>query len=91
MSTLLVDNPRTRIASLVVPLLIAFVGLLFAGDALAIDGNYSSPYASQWDTRGPVATISDEALLGVLLLLVNALITSFYALRHRLKQHKPGD
>ena len=79
MSTLLPDKPRTRIASLVVL-------LLLAGSALAIDGNYSSPYASQWDSRGAVATISDEALLGALLLVANALVTAFYALRARRKR-----
>lgn len=91
MSKLRLDNLRTSTAGSVVLLLVATAGLLLAASALAIDGNYSSPYASQWDTRGTVATISDETLLGALLLLVNAFVTSFYALRHRLKRRIHND
>ena len=88
MSPLRPDNLRTSAPGIVVLLLCASAILLLAANALAIDGNYSSPYASQWDTRGAVATISDETLLGVLLLVVNALVTSFYALRFRRKRNK---
>ena len=57
-------------------LLVALVtacALLLSGDAFAIDGNYSSPYASQWDSRNSAAQIPDATLLGMLLLTVNIL------------------
>ena len=69
-------------------LLVGSAGILLAGDAVAIDGNYSSPYASQWDSRNSVAKISDETLLGIILLLLNAVITTFYAVRHRIRRRR---
>lgn len=38
---------------------------------LAVDGDYASPYASQWTRQGSVAALSNEALAGAALLLVN--------------------
>lgn len=62
---------------------VAACGLLIGGDVLAIDGNYASPYASQYDTRDAAATVSNAALLGMLLAVINALTAGLYALRSR--------
>lgn len=69
-------------------LLVGTAGILLTGDALAIDGDYSSPYASQWDSRGSVAQVSDETLLGIVLLLVNTVLTGFYAARYRIRRRR---
>jgi hypothetical protein len=68
----------------------AVAGLFGSAPAFAIDGNYSSPYASQYDSRSPVATIPDETWLGVLSLLLNGSAAAFYAVRHRRKRAAAG-
>lgn len=84
MNTLRLGVPaRSFNASITLLLIVVAAFLLLAGDALAIDGNYSSPYASQWDARSSVVKISDETLLGMILLIVNGALTVFFAVRHR--------
>ena len=65
--------------------------LLLTGDAFAIDGNYSSPYASQWDSRNSAARIPDETLLGMLVLLVNSLLATIYILRDRFRRRRQSN
>lgn len=62
---------------------VAVVALVGAELAFAIDGNYASPYASQYDSRSAASAIPNETWLGMLLLLVNGLLVTFYALRSR--------
>lgn len=58
--------------------------LVFPGPAArAVDGNYASPYASQYDTRSTGASIPDITWLGLLLLVVNITAASGFALRSR--------
>lgn len=59
------------------------VGLFAARAVLAVDGNYSSPYASQWDSRMATASISDEAVIGGLLILLNLATIAILLLRDR--------
>ncbi len=65
---------------------------MLASSALAIDGNYASPYASQWDSRSAGLSIPGFTWLGFFFLLVNGLAAFGYALRHRLRIRKarPG-
>lgn len=63
----------------------AAFGVLICADAVAIDGNYSSPYASQYDTRSVGARIPNETLLGVLLLMLNILAVAYFALCNKIK------
>lgn len=72
-------------------LLVAAIAVIGAEFALAIDGNYASPYASQYDSRSTAVMISDEAWVGIFLLLVNGLLAVFYALRHRWRQRQPAN
>ena len=67
-------------------ILVSAGALSLTGDAFAIDGNYSSPYASQWDSRNSVARIPDTTLLGMLLLVVNFLLATIYGLRSRFRR-----
>ncbi len=69
-------------------LLVAAVAIIGSDFAHAIDGNYTSPYASQYDSRSAAATIPNTTLLGMLLLIVNALAGAFYAIRHRLGRRR---
>ena len=62
--------------------------LLLRNDANAIDGNYSSPYASQYDTRSVGATIPNATLLGGLLLTLNVCIVAFFVVRDRLRRRR---
>ena len=65
------------------------LGLFGNIDANAIDGNYSSPYASQYDTRSVGATIPNATLLGALLVTLNACVATFFVLRDKLRRrHK---
>jgi len=73
-----------KLALLVV--LVAAGAFLLTRDAFAIDGNYSSPYASQWDSRNAVARVPDETLLGMLLLVVNFLLATICVLRNRFRR-----
>jgi hypothetical protein len=61
-------------------------GLLFVNDAQAIDGNYSSPYASQYDSRSTAATIPNETWLGILMLLLNLSLAAVFVVRKRWRQ-----
>lgn len=70
------------------PACVVMLGLLIGIEASAIDGNYSSPYASQWDTRSVGATIPDETLLGMLLLTLNACAAAFFLLRDTLRRRR---
>lgn len=74
-----------RAALLRIPLwlIVAAVALIGAEVAFAIDGNYASPYASQYDSRSAAIAIPNETWLGMLLLLGNGLLVTFYALRSR--------
>lgn len=67
-------------------LVVAAIALTGAELAFAIDGNYASPYASQYDSRGTAVTIPNETWIGVLLLIANGLLAAFYALRYRRRQ-----
>ena len=68
--------------------LVAAGVLVLTGDAFAIDGNYSSPYASQWDSRNAAARLPDETLLGMLLLVVNFLLATIFGLRNRFRRKR---
>lgn len=70
---------------------VAAVALIGAEVAFAIDGNYASPYASQYDSRSAAIAIPSETWLGMLLLLVNGLLVAFYALRSRRIRRSPAD
>lgn len=83
-----VSRARVCYGRIVLLLLVASAGILLTGDAFAIDGNYSSPYASQWDSRNSAAKISDETLLGMVLLMLNTVLTAFYAVRHRIRRRR---
>lgn len=63
--------------------IVAICFLLFGADAFAIDGNYSSPYASQYDSRSAGAMLSTESLAGMLLLVANLLLAVYFAIRER--------
>ena len=78
-----VDYGRTALL-----LVFAAAGILLMGEVFAIDGNYSSPYASQWDSRDSAATISDETLLGIILLMLNTVVTAYYAVRYRIRHSR---
>lgn len=66
----------------------AALALLAANAAHAIDGNYASPYASQWDTRSTAAMLPDETLLGLLLLALNVLAALFFFFRDRRRRRR---
>ncbi|NNC78111.1 MAG: hypothetical protein HKN77_09130 [Woeseiaceae bacterium] len=57
--------------------------LFFALDANAVDGNYSSPYGSQYDTRSTSASLPDATLAGTVLVILNFAVAVFYSLRNR--------
>ena len=80
------DRPAHPVLGALV--IVAVAGLLMFGVANAIDGNYSSPYASQWDTRSAGASIPDETFLGMLLLMVNICLAAFFVLRDRLRRRR---
>lgn len=61
----------------------AILLLLIGAEAFAIDGNYSSPYASQYDSRSTGAMLSTESLVGMLLLVANFSLAGFFAMRER--------
>lgn len=69
-----------------VVLLVIVGGILMLGDALAIDGNYSAPYASQWDSRRQVAALPLETLFGALLIVFNLLAAGIIFIRGRKRQ-----
>lgn len=81
------DSHRFRVVACV---LVALGVLLVGADALAIDGNYSSPYASQYDNRSTVAMLSGEALAGMAWLTGNLLLAGFFALRARSRLRRAG-
>lgn len=81
------DTRRFRLAACV---LVALGAMLAGADALAIDGNYSSPYASQYDNRSTVAMLSGEALAGMAWLGANLLLAGFFALRARSRRCRAG-
>lgn len=68
--------------------IVVAVGLLIAGEANAVDGNYSSPYASQWDTRGAGAAVPNETIVGALLLVLNTLAATIFSLRDRRRRRR---
>ena len=70
----------TAVATLAI---VAICALLIGADAYAIDGNYSSPYASQYDNRSAGAMLSTESLIGMLLLVANLVLAGFFAIRER--------
>jgi hypothetical protein len=74
----LVHNTQLRALCGTLAIVVA-VGLLIAGEANAVDGNYSSPYASQWDTRGAGAAVPNETIVGALLLVLNTLAATIPA------------
>ena len=67
------------------PLWVFVAAVVFVGAdvAFAIDGNYASPYASQYDARSTSATIPIGTWLGLLLLVVNLATAVVVTLRHR--------
>jgi len=67
--------------------IILIVGVLALGDALAVDGNYTIPYGSQWDdnpSRG--VTFSLDTLFSAFLLLLNVLGAGILFIRDRRRQ-----
>ena len=66
--------------------LLLALGILFLGDAFAIDGNYAAPYGSQWDSRSQVAAIPLETMFAVLLVLLNLIGAALTAYRERKRQ-----
>lgn len=66
------------------PLLVA--GVLLAGNALAIDGNYAAPYGSQWDSRSQIAAIPLETLFAAFMVLLNLVGAAVIALRARFRR-----
>lgn len=81
------DNLTIVTAVRAVLLLVAAL-LFFALDANAVDGNYSSPYGSQYDTRSTSANLPNATLAGTVLVMLNFTVAVFYALRNRV-QNKP--
>ena len=75
-----------RSRALIAPAILVIVGLLLVQDASAVDGNYSSPYASQWDNRSSAVSIPDETLLGMLLVFLNIIAATFFYLRDKLRR-----
>jgi hypothetical protein len=68
-------------------IIILIAGVLALGDALAVDGNYITPYGSQWDdnpSRG--VTYSLDTLFGAFLLLLNVLGAGILFIRDRRRQ-----
>lgn len=63
--------------------LLLVLGVLFLGDALAIDGNYAAPYGSQWDSRSQIASIPLETIFAALLVLLNLIGAAVIAFRGR--------
>lgn len=66
----------------------AVLSFIFCADAVAIDGNYSSPYASQYDSRSIGARIPNETLVGVLLLMFNVLAVAYFTLRDKFRRRR---
>ena len=66
--------------------LVAVCTLLVSIDAFAIDGNYSSPYASQWDSRNTAARLPGETFLGLFLFALNSVLIGFFYLRNRFRR-----
>lgn len=84
-----VSNTRSRQLRVAVATGMIMIIALFCGaDTLAIDGNYSSPYASQWDTRAGRAPLPDATLAGMLLVGVNLLLIAFYSVQSRRRQKR---
>ena len=69
-------------------LFVAVVALIGTEFAFAIDGNYASPYASQYDSRSTAVRIPNETWIGMLLFLANAILAAFYALRYRRRKRR---
>ena len=67
-------------------LLVLAVAVIGSELAHAIDGNYTSPYASQYDSRSTAVAIPNQTWIGMLLLVLNGLLAAFYALRFRRRQ-----
>lgn len=75
--------------SIAVPIFISFVivvGAMFSGDAFAVDGNYSSPYATQWSDRSVRVSIPDETFVGMLLVIANLVVAGGYSIRDKLRR-----
>ena len=64
------------------------MSLLLLADANAVDGNYISPYGSQWDTRSKGVSVPDETLLGMLLLTLNLIAATIFYLKDRLRRSR---
>lgn len=60
-------------------------GILFTRDAAAIDGNYWSPYATQWSARSVGVSIPNETLVGMLLVMLNVAVAGTYFVRDKLR------
>jgi len=83
------DGPQS--GRFIAAAVLLIIGLLLAQHAVAVDGNYSSPYASQWDNRSSAASIPDATLLGVLLVFLNLVAATFFFLRDMLRRRRsPG-
>lgn len=76
-------NTPGRAATFLYLLMPVFALLLQSGEVLAVDGNYASPYASQYDSRSTGASVPGITWLGLLLLFVNATAAAVFAFRHR--------
>ncbi|MDH3350423.1 MAG: hypothetical protein OEM60_12075 [Gammaproteobacteria bacterium] len=72
---------------LVIAVILA-MSLLMLADANAVDGNYVSPYGSQWDTRSKGASVPDETLLGMLLLTLNLIAATIFYVKDRLRRSR---
>jgi hypothetical protein len=68
--------------------IIGIFGMLMAGDANAVDGNYSSPYASQWDTSSAGASVPNATIAGALLLVLNTTAAAIYVLRDKRRRRR---
>ena len=65
---------------------VVLAGALTFGDAGAVDGNYVSPYQTQWDSRSSAASLPLESLFGGLLLSLNVLAVLVLTIRNRRRQ-----
>lgn len=65
-------------------------GVLVAGESVAVDGGYTSPYLSQWDDRSTLRLIPFETTLGVLLLMINMIFGTAFYIRTRRRRRSPA-
>jgi hypothetical protein len=65
---------------------LVLVGVLTFGDAGAVDGNYVSPYQTQWDSSSSAASLPLETLFGGFLLSLNVLAVLVFTIRNRRRQ-----